>query len=152
MNLKSLIYHHGIANSGYKDWDTLYEIYRNTSVASEKIKLLYGLSGSREPWVLRRWAYIFRKKHILLNAQKFLYKVLEMALVGKSRKNIPEAEVNDFTETVRPRWKTDAFIIILYIICRRVWILFTSVRPIYFEIINCVFEITTKKRPKIVSF
>jgi hypothetical protein len=54
VDLKSLIYHHGIANSDYGRWDELFEIYRNATVASEKNKLLYGLAGSREPWGLRR--------------------------------------------------------------------------------------------------
>ena len=54
MDLKSLIYYHGIANSGYKEWDKLFEKYRIETAASEKNKLLYGLAGSREPWVLRR--------------------------------------------------------------------------------------------------
>ena len=55
VDLKSMIYYHGIANTGYEEWDKLFEIYLNATAASEKNKLLYGLAGSREPWVLRRF-------------------------------------------------------------------------------------------------
>ncbi|CAB3992820.1 glutamyl aminopeptidase-like isoform X1 [Paramuricea clavata] len=55
VDLKSLIYYHGIANTGYKEWDRLFKRYSSTTAASEKSKLLYGLGGSKEPWVLRRF-------------------------------------------------------------------------------------------------
>ena len=54
VDLKSMIFYHGIANTGYEEWDKLFEFYRNATAASEKSKLLYGLAGSGEPWVLRR--------------------------------------------------------------------------------------------------
>ena len=54
VDLKSMIYYNGIANTGYEQWDKLFEIYRTATAASEKSKLLYGLAGSKEPWILRR--------------------------------------------------------------------------------------------------
>lgn len=54
VDLKTVIYYYGIANTGYEEWDELFKKYQSTTVASEKSKLLYGLSGSSEPWLLRR--------------------------------------------------------------------------------------------------
>ena len=49
------MYHVGIANSGAKEWDSLWEIYENTTDASEKAKIRYGLAGSTQPWILTRY-------------------------------------------------------------------------------------------------
>ncbi|XP_028402372.1 glutamyl aminopeptidase-like [Dendronephthya gigantea] len=55
VDLKSMIYYHGIANTGYEEWDKLFVKFLNATVASEKSKLLYGLAGSKQPWVLQRF-------------------------------------------------------------------------------------------------
>ena len=67
VNLKSLIYFYGIASTSSQEWDKLFEKYLASTAASEKNKLLYGLSGSREPWVLRRsMMYLFLFTHVSL--------------------------------------------------------------------------------------
>lgn len=53
-NLRSLIYYYGIANGGQEEWDFAFDQLLQTSVASERKKLVQGLAGSPEPWILSR--------------------------------------------------------------------------------------------------
>ncbi|XP_023671110.1 alanyl (membrane) aminopeptidase-like b [Paramormyrops kingsleyae] len=54
-NLKSAIYCSAIAVGGEKEWDFAWEAYINATIASEKDKLRYGMSCSRNIWILNRY-------------------------------------------------------------------------------------------------
>lgn len=49
------MYFYGIKNGGVKEWDFAFEQFQKTTIASERRKILYGLSGSSEPWILSRY-------------------------------------------------------------------------------------------------
>ncbi|KAJ7393976.1 hypothetical protein OS493_003647 [Desmophyllum pertusum] len=55
VDLRSLVYYYGIANTGLKEWKWLFNKFLNTSEASEKSKLMYALAGSRKAWVLNMY-------------------------------------------------------------------------------------------------
>ena len=44
-----------MSQSGEKEWDKTFERLLKTNVASERIKLMYGLAGIAEPWILNRY-------------------------------------------------------------------------------------------------
>ncbi|XP_078360662.1 aminopeptidase N-like [Oculina patagonica] len=54
-NFRSLVYFYGIKNGGVKEWNFAFEQLKKTTVASERTQLLYGLSGTSEPWILSRY-------------------------------------------------------------------------------------------------
>jgi len=54
-NFRSLVYFYGIKNGGVKEWDFAFEQFQKTTIASERRKILYGLSGASEPWILARY-------------------------------------------------------------------------------------------------
>ncbi|XP_061077150.1 alanyl (membrane) aminopeptidase-like b [Conger conger] len=54
-NLKSTIYCNGIAMTGEKEWDIVWQRYQDASIATEKDKLRYALSCSKDIWVLSRY-------------------------------------------------------------------------------------------------
>jgi len=54
-NFRSLVYFYGIKNGGVKEWDFAFEQFQKTTIASERRKILYGLSGASEPWILSRY-------------------------------------------------------------------------------------------------
>ncbi|XP_013408526.1 uncharacterized protein LOC106172388 isoform X2 [Lingula anatina] len=54
-NLKSTVYCNAIENGGQEEWDWMYERYKKANVATERSKLLVGLSCSREPFILSRY-------------------------------------------------------------------------------------------------
>ncbi|XP_043957775.1 aminopeptidase Ey-like [Gambusia affinis] len=54
-NLKSTVYCNAIAAGGKTEWDFAWEMYRNTTIASEAEKLRHGLSCTKEPWLLNRY-------------------------------------------------------------------------------------------------
>ncbi len=41
--------------SGVEEWDIAFERLQKTNVASERRKLMYGLAGIPEPWILNRY-------------------------------------------------------------------------------------------------
>ena len=53
-DLRSVVYYYGISQSGVEEWDKAFRRLQETNVASERRKLMYGLAGSPEPWVLNR--------------------------------------------------------------------------------------------------
>ena len=55
VDLRTLVYYYGIANTGLEEWKWLFNKFMNTSEASEKSKLMYALAGSRETWILNMW-------------------------------------------------------------------------------------------------
>ncbi|CAM1298657.1 ENPEP (predicted) [Pycnogonum litorale] len=55
-NLRALVYEYGMQENGdYDSWQFMWNRYRNVTSAQEKSKLLYGLSMTRIPWLLRRY-------------------------------------------------------------------------------------------------
>ncbi|KAG9340759.1 hypothetical protein JZ751_020351, partial [Albula glossodonta] len=54
-NLKSTIYCHGIAAGGEKEWEIVWERYQKATIATEKDKLRYALSCSKDIWILSRY-------------------------------------------------------------------------------------------------
>ncbi|XP_066914385.1 glutamyl aminopeptidase-like [Clytia hemisphaerica] len=54
-DFRNLVYYYGIKNSGIEAWDEMFEKFLNNKIASEKTKLLYGLSAIQEPWALERY-------------------------------------------------------------------------------------------------
>ena len=59
-NFRSLVYFYGIKNGGVDEWDFAFEQFQKTTIASERRKILHGLSGASEPWILSRY-----KTHLL---------------------------------------------------------------------------------------
>ncbi|KAI1904518.1 hypothetical protein AGOR_G00006470 [Albula goreensis] len=54
-NLKSTIYCHGITAGGEKEWEIVWERYQKATIATEKDKLRYALSCSKDIWILSRY-------------------------------------------------------------------------------------------------
>ncbi|CAB4005515.1 glutamyl aminopeptidase-like [Paramuricea clavata] len=64
-DLRSAVYLYGMTQSGVKEWDITFERLQKTNVASERRKLMYGLAGTPEPWILNRYLqYAFDEKKI----------------------------------------------------------------------------------------
>lgn len=59
VDLRTLVYYYGIANTGLEEWKWLFNKFMNTSEASEKSKMMYALAGSRETWILNMWECMF---------------------------------------------------------------------------------------------
>jgi len=55
VDLRTLVYYYGIANTGLEEWKWLFNKFMNTSEASEKSKMMYALAGSRETWILNMY-------------------------------------------------------------------------------------------------
>ncbi|XP_028401179.1 glutamyl aminopeptidase-like [Dendronephthya gigantea] len=54
-DLRSPVYLYGISQSGVKEWDITFERMQRTNIASDRRNLMYGLAGTREPWILNRY-------------------------------------------------------------------------------------------------
>lgn len=55
VNLRLLVYRYGMKNSGTKaKWDIMFERYKNSTLAQEKDKLLYGLASVQDVDLLFR--------------------------------------------------------------------------------------------------
>ncbi|KAJ8417415.1 hypothetical protein AAFF_G00286420 [Aldrovandia affinis] len=54
-NLKSTIYCNGIALTGEKEWEIVWQRYQDATIATEKDKLRYALSCSKDIWILSRY-------------------------------------------------------------------------------------------------
>ncbi|XP_063053538.1 alanyl (membrane) aminopeptidase-like b [Engraulis encrasicolus] len=54
-NLQSVIYCHAIAAGGKEEWEFAWEKYLNSTLATEKDKLRYGLSCTKHIWLLNRY-------------------------------------------------------------------------------------------------
>lgn len=84
-NLRSLIYYYGIANGGQEEWDFAFDQLLQTSVASERKKLVQGLAGSPEPWILSRFLQFSLDKTKIKSsdAPLVIKKVAETSSVGQ---------------------------------------------------------------------
>ncbi|XP_021377931.1 uncharacterized protein LOC110466016 isoform X1 [Mizuhopecten yessoensis] len=54
-DVKQAVYCAGIAEGGALEWDFLYSQYKTSNNAAEKKRILYSLSCSKEPWILRKY-------------------------------------------------------------------------------------------------
>uniref|UniRef100_A0A8C1GCC5 Aminopeptidase n=1 Tax=Cyprinus carpio TaxID=7962 RepID=A0A8C1GCC5_CYPCA len=54
-NLKVTVYCNAIAAGGVEEWDFGWQMFKNSTIAAEAEKLLYGLSCTKEPWLLNRY-------------------------------------------------------------------------------------------------
>lgn len=55
-DLREIVYFYGMQRIGkQKQWEQLWDIFLAEQDASEKLKLMYGLAGIREPWLLKRY-------------------------------------------------------------------------------------------------
>lgn len=55
-DLRNLVYYYGMASVGNEaNWNTMWALYLAEADASEKVKLMYGLSGIEVPWILKRY-------------------------------------------------------------------------------------------------
>ena len=79
-----------MSQSGEKEWDIAFERLQNTNVASERTKIMRGLAGTPEPWLINR--YVVNSKQLKSQKfynQSFLIEVPELkALVLHNRKYI----------------------------------------------------------------
>ena len=65
-DLRSLVYFYGILNGGEKEWNFAFKQYQNTTLGSERVKLLYGMAAIQEPWMIERSVRdIIIQNHIL---------------------------------------------------------------------------------------
>ena len=53
--LKTLIYHTGVENGGAKEWDFVFDKFKQEKNPTEKGKLQYALSATQKTWILRKW-------------------------------------------------------------------------------------------------
>ncbi|XP_055851692.1 glutamyl aminopeptidase-like isoform X2 [Episyrphus balteatus] len=55
-DLRNAIYFHGMAQAGTEEtWDQMWDLFKYETDASEKAKLMQGLSAIKEPWILQRF-------------------------------------------------------------------------------------------------
>lgn len=55
VDLRTLVYYYGIANTGLDEWQWLFNKFLNTTDASEKSKMMYALAGSSQTWILNTY-------------------------------------------------------------------------------------------------
>lgn len=53
-HIRDIVYHTAIKFGGVEEWEFLWNKYQKTIDATEKSRMLYALSGSKEPWLLNR--------------------------------------------------------------------------------------------------
>ena len=44
-----------MSQSGVKEWNIAFDRLQKTNVASERRKLMFGLAGTPEPWIINRY-------------------------------------------------------------------------------------------------
>jgi len=54
-NLRSTVLTYGVAYGGDKEWQYVYDQFRNETNPSTRSKLQSALSATRQPWILNRW-------------------------------------------------------------------------------------------------
>lgn len=54
VNLRLLVYQYGMKNSTEEKWNIMFQRYKNTSLAQERDKLLYGLASVENVTLLYR--------------------------------------------------------------------------------------------------
>ncbi|XP_023019130.2 aminopeptidase A isoform X4 [Leptinotarsa decemlineata] len=64
-DLRSLVYHYGMKNANESVWESLLEIYKSESDASEKVKLVYGLASVENVTLLNRLIELAKDESIV---------------------------------------------------------------------------------------
>lgn len=54
-HLRSTVYHTAVKFGSVHEWEFLMDKYQSSIDPTEKSKLLSGMSGSRDPWLLERF-------------------------------------------------------------------------------------------------
>lgn len=55
-DLRQIIYYYGMSGVGNEQkWEIMWNVFINENDAQEKIKLMKGLAGIREPWILQKY-------------------------------------------------------------------------------------------------
>ncbi|KAL5285219.1 ENPEP.2 family protein [Megaselia abdita] len=55
-DLRSIIYYYGMSTVGDEQkWEVMWNVFINENDAQEKVKLMKGLAGIREPWILQKF-------------------------------------------------------------------------------------------------
>lgn len=55
-DIRSVVYNYGAQEMVRQDeWDAMWQRYEESEVASEKLRLLYGMAQTREVWLLSRY-------------------------------------------------------------------------------------------------
>lgn len=55
-DLRQIIYYHGMSGVGNEQkWEVMWNLFINENDAQEKVKLMNGLAGIREPWILQKY-------------------------------------------------------------------------------------------------
>lgn len=65
-NLKSTVYCSAIAAGGEAEWDFLWSMYENATIASEARKIMHALACTKQPWLLNRSDSYFRNSFAFL--------------------------------------------------------------------------------------
>ena len=53
-HLRDIVYHTAIKFGGLEEWEFMWEKYQTSIDATEKSRILYALTGTKEPWLLNR--------------------------------------------------------------------------------------------------
>ncbi|EDV23637.1 uncharacterized protein TRIADDRAFT_63983 [Trichoplax adhaerens] len=53
--IREIVFRYGIANGGVKEWDFLYNMYKNSLSIADRSRMLFALSYSRDDWILKRF-------------------------------------------------------------------------------------------------
>lgn len=53
-HLRDIVYHTAIKFGGLEEWEFMWEKYQKSIDATEKSRILYALTGTKEPWLLNR--------------------------------------------------------------------------------------------------
>lgn len=56
-HIRGIVYDTAIKYGGLEEWEFLWNKYLKTIDATEKSRMLYALSGSKEPWLLSRFVF-----------------------------------------------------------------------------------------------
>ncbi|XP_047467541.1 glutamyl aminopeptidase [Mugil cephalus] len=85
-NLRLLVYRYGMKNSGTeKKWTTMFERYKNTSLAQEKDKLLYGLASVENVNLLNRLLEATKNESVFRSQDLFtVVRYVSYNTLGKS--------------------------------------------------------------------
>lgn len=54
-DIRETVYYYGMLTSGNEEiWNKVWDLFVSETDASEKVKLMYGLSAIQEPWIISR--------------------------------------------------------------------------------------------------
>lgn len=79
VELKDTIYCHAISKGGWDEWTFALKMYKESNVASEKIKLLKALSCSDKPWILSQFLQLILEKDSPIRKQDALTVIGDVA-------------------------------------------------------------------------